>query len=741
MNQVKDVNVAPSPVSHVSAGKERLLKLYERPVVTWKACAVVAFLVILMTDSSVDASSQPDLADEREFFSQLNLELPALADVRKAVEAEDWAAAKVAWARHLSERTSPTWIWSRRDKDKIMAFLKTHGDGLERSVDRADRVLRREFRFQGIPRTLDKDIVWWSKDFEFQWINVLHRHGYWLDLGRAYWQTGDEKYAEDWVSMLLDWIEDNPVQFGKGPNPRDRKGQPWRKLETGGRTGVWIQAMEFFMDSPAFDAEAKYQFTRSLRDHALRLVETSQSFRPGNWHQVGVTGLFNLGVMFPEFKEAGAWREMGLKHLRMVMEKSVYPDGAQSELTPGYHYWMTLSFLNVQLLAQKNGLDLADFAERHEKMFEFLMQVTKPDHRYVALGDAGQRDVAGIMGIGALTYNRPDMRYLAADDFNPGWIWQFPPEKILNYPKLKSVEPALRSHMLPHARYGVMRTGWQTEDRFLLFDCAPRGGNHCHDDRLQVVLYSGRDLLIDRGAYSYDEPLHHQYFKKSQAHSVVLINEKDQPLGANPEVLSWNIGDNVEFASAIIRGKQGVAHQRSVMFVKPDYWVVVDHLTGKGEPTLTRLFQFPDVSVGHDRQAAYTKYPDGDNLWVGSADASRLEMRAGHLARGKNKTIPSPVAAFVSQGPLPASFGTVLVPFADQDDIPEVERLPSDNPDIVTLRVRFKDGRTDWIAIAPKVTEFKGPHTGRGIALCARTKAGRTTVNLIQPKPLPKQGQ
>lgn len=702
--------------------------------------------LLLLTVPMTQAETSP--SQEAVFFDALDLERPDLAAVREAVAREDWDAAKVAWATHLQQRTSPTWIWSHRDKDQIMAFLETHSDGLERYVDRADRVLRREFSFQGIPRTLDKDITWWDKDIEFQWINVLHRHGYWLDLGRAYWATGDQKYAEDWVLMLRDWIEDNPAQFGVGPNPRDRKGQPWRKLETGIRTKVWISAMEFFLDAPAFDAEAKYQFSRSLCDHAKRLTESSQNFRRGNWHQVGVTGLFNLGVMFPEFKDAAAWREMGLKHLRMAIEKSVHPDGAQSELTPGYHSWMAMSFLDVQLLAKKNGLDLNDFSDRHEEMFDFLMQVTKPDHRYVALGDAGQRDVADIMGIGALTYERPDFRYLASDKFNPGWIWKFPPEQILNYSKLEATQPSLGSHMLSHARYGVMRTGWQPEDRFLLFDCAPRGGNHCHDDRLQVVVYSGRDLLIDRGAYSYDEPLHHQYFVKSQAHSVVLVDEKDQPRGVNPELLSWNIGENIEFASAIVCGKQGVAHQRSIVFIKPDYWVVVDHLTGEGSPKLTRLFQFPEVAVGHDKHAAFTQYPDGDNIWVGSPGSpgspgsSKLEIREGHLAKSKKALATSPVAAFVSEGPLPASFGTVLVPFANKDEIPKVQQTQHADSQVVSLDLTWKDGREDRIVVAPSKRELTlGETQAKAVAIVQTKHDGKVTLDVIEDHDIAESAQ
>jgi hypothetical protein len=673
--------------------------------------------------------------DEASFFSSLDLNREDMASVRKAVAIKDWKVAKEAWAKHLETRKSPTWVWSRRDKKKIIDFLNEHGDGLEGSVKKADKVLRREFAFQGTPRTLEKDILWWSKDFEFQWINVLHRHGYWQDLGRAYWKTGDEKYAEDWVHMLKTWVRDNPVQINASPNPRDRKGQPWRKLETGIRMSSWIPAMNFFMDSPAFDAEAKYLFSRSILDHAKRLVASSKNFRKGNWHQVGVTGLFNIGVMFPEFKDSASWREMGRKHLLQVMEKGVHPDGAQSELTPGYHSWMTRSFLHVQLLAHKNGTDLDKLSDRHEKMFEFLMHVAKPNHKYVALGDAKSRSIANMMGIGALTYNRPDMRYLAIDKVDPSWIWMHPPEKLSNYTKLKSEEPTLRSHMLPNSQYGVMRTGWEKEDRFFLFDCAPRGGNHCHDDRLQVVLYSGRDLLIDPGSLNYDNPLHHSYFKKSAAHNVVLIDEGEQPRSNDTELLNWSIGDKYEFASGLVRGKKGINHQRSVLFLKPDYWVVFDCLTGKGEHTLTRQFHFPKVKVEQKGNAAITTFPDGDNLWIFCPGPSKLEMRTGHLYKNSQTTQPAPVAAFVTKQKLPGSFATVLKPFSKDEEIPECRRLENGDPEVIGIELVWKNGRRHQIAVAPSEREIiLGEHKGRGVAMIVDLKEGKTTVEMIKSK-------
>jgi hypothetical protein len=78
------------------------------------------------------------------------------------------------------------------------------------------------------------------------------------------------------------------------------------------------------------------------------------------------------------------------------------------------------------------------------------------------------------------------------------------------------------------------------------------------------------------------------------------------------------------------------------------------------------------------------------------------------------------------------------VPFGKQDEIPTLTRLTSDDPDVVKIKLMFKDGTTDLIAVASAVRELSiGTHKGTGVALCVRSKGGKTTVDLIQPTPLP----
>jgi hypothetical protein len=669
------------------------------------------------------------------FFESLDLTRPELSKVAHAVKIKDWKVAKDAWAEHLSDRTSPHWHWSHRNRKTIQNFLYESGDDLSSAVKRADKVLRREFSMQGKKRTLPKNIEWESDSYGYEWGNVLNRHHYWRYLGLSWWRTGDPKYAQDWVYMMSDWVKDNP--------PAHVKAGPWRSLEAGMRPGNWIDLMYMFMDAPAFDAEAKYLFTRAMRDHAMVLYNKNKTaFRNGNWGQTEASGLLNISIMFPEFKQAPIWRKRSFELITQHVKRSIFDDGAYSELTPNYHYWMTISFMKIQTLAKKNGMEIPGFSERHEKMFEFLMQVSTPDRRFIPVGDAGSgKDIGMIMGMGALLYNRPDMRYLAIDEIDPSWIWSFPPEQLAKYKTMEQQVPSLSSHMMPHAQFGVMRTGWNKEDRSLLFDCAQWGGPHSHEDRLQVTLYSGRDLLLDSGQSNYGNPLAFHYFRRSKAHNVLMIDGKAQP-DSNPKVLSWNVDERLEFASGIIKNQE-FSHQRSVLFVKPDYWVVVDHVTGNDaqdtKHSLSRLFHFPDVEVSKTDNSVQTRYEAGDNLWIGCADGATIDMQKGFLSKALSKKPKTPVAAFVNKQDLPATLCSVLVPFGEEKEIPKVERLPSDGSGNVAIRVSFADGREDWIAIASKDAALSaGSYSGNGIALCARVTQSGTTLNTLQERPLPK---
>jgi hypothetical protein len=690
-----------------------------------KPLVLLACVVALMSSGCVSSQrtgkkvvSPYAVASEAVFFNALDLTRPDLVSVRQAVEAQDWPRAKQAWAEHLAARSSPTWIWSRHARPEIVALYDRQFGGLASYTNAADQVLARDFDCLGVRKKLGHQVEWLQGPNE--WTHVLSRFGFWEDLGRAYWGTGNPVYAQDFVDLLEDWASENPVLV-KISNANGTDGSVWRTLEAGIRSQSWFDAMEFFMDAPEFDAEAKYCLTKSLLEHANYLAGWTKVYRRGNWQVCEAAGLATVGIMLPEFKAAADWRKRGLNFLVAHMQRDVTLDGFHGEFTPGYHTWVMNEFLHVARLCQVNHIETPGLLARHEKMYEVLEKISRPNQTFPPVGDAGTGadSVEDSLGVGALLYQRPDFRYYASVNCSPGWAWLFGSDVCERYAALKPQIPDYTSVLLPAAQYAVMRSGWSPQDKYLLFDCAPWGGAHSHQDQLQVTVFAGRDLIVDAGQCSYDLPVSHE-LRLSEPHSVVMIDGAEQGEG-NPKLLSWQTDVQADFASGILE-VGSLTHQRSVLFVKPGYWVVQDKILGIGKHEVTRRFHFPVVSVEQDGSAAQTTFPTGMNIRVQPVDPARLEMRTGLLATSVASVVQSPVAALVSRGILPLTLCTVLLPFGNTNELPHITALPLSQPGESRLRLNFPNGQQDEIVIgaAEQGTLTLEGHTVQARALFVR---------------------
>ena len=674
------------------------------------------------------------VADEAAFFGALDLDLSALAGVKAAVEAKDWTAAKSAWARHLETRTSPRWLWSRRDKERILKILNEKDNGLTRFIKPADETLARRFAPQGVLYQLEKNINWQFKLSEET--HVMSRMPYWRDLGYAYWATGDAKYAADFVYILNDWIDDNPA-----PTTLEVAGKHntrWRGLEAGIRADTWWDTMQLFMDAPEFDANAKYRMTKSLVEHARFLHLLQATFRGGNGQFNEASGLALTAIMLPEVKESGAWRERALDMIAQHMHKNVVADGAYTEFTPGYHSWIVSQFARVLQMCRLNGYEVPELLDRHEKMYEWQMRISKPDRNAPQIGDARSPRLASDLATGALLYNRSDMRYLGAQEGPPSWVWTFGADALEKYAKIPAKKPDFLSTMTEDSQYLVMRTGWAKDDKYLVFNNQPWGGTHSHNDRMGLVLHAGRELLVDPGVLNYNQPLSSTYFKKTQAHNVLWIDGEEQPK-FDPKVLAWKTTSQADFASSMIEG-DGIRQQRSVLFVKPGYWVVVDYVTGEGEHEVKRLFHLPIGKARFTANSVQTVFPTGMNLQVQSADDSKLEQGTGWIPVNSIKADEAPAAVFVSKGPLPMTLVTVLTPFSYTKMLPRVERIAGADPQIAHIKVSFSDGQSDEIAVGAEPRNLRiGAVRGQGRALVVRRGPQSNETIRIAPKS-PRKG-
>ncbi|MBM3497352.1 MAG: hypothetical protein FJX74_01655, partial [Armatimonadetes bacterium] len=413
------------------------------------------------------------------------------------------------------------------------------------------------------------------------------------------------------------------------------------------------------------------------------------------------------------------------------MQRDVFDDGAHYEVTPGYHAWVMNLFLRAALLAQRNGYEVPGLLEKHERMFEFLLHLSRPNRHAPSLGDAGGPagpSLRGSMGLGALLYDRPDMRYLGVDKPEESWLWLFGEEAVARYAAMERRPPAFTSSYLPNALYFALRTGWEPEDHYLLFDCAPWGGGHSHADRLSVSAYAlGQDLVIDPGMYSYDEPLSRTYLRFGPAHNVLLIDEADQP-NVDPVALARDFTEGFDFVCGRLTDeKRGLTQTRSVLFVRPAYWVIADHVQGEGPHRLQQLFHLPlGAAVGLSEARAEVTLKEGTSFVLQAAGPPGVtgKVLEGWVPTGGASAEKAPVVAFEWHADLPTACAALLYPLNDtRADEVRIETTPSAGQALTVAVTR--PAAADTLTFAAEPAPLPGADAPTRATCVSEREAGR----------------
>lgn len=615
---------------------------------------------------ALEVSAMTETEMDRAFLGRVDADYPGLEEFRAAMEADEPDAAKSALVEHFRTRTTPP-----------APPLATVASAA--TIERADEVLQHIFRSASCPPTKIEGPIKWNEDPHNydQWAIHLNRHSDWVTLGRAYAGTGDEKYAREFVALLNSWIDAMPVDIGPGyvQGPYFVPGRAPLTLDAGIRMAqTWWPAYYYFRESPEFDAQSQFRMLQSFVQHADYLMNDEYFHVDSNWGAMEANGLFHIAVMMPEMRESALWLDTARERLMAVLDTQVYPDGAQKELTPGYHRVTLGNILGSLELAQRAGIELPDeMTARLEAMFEYFVAIAMPDGRTPALNDAGWGSVARYMsGARELFPERADFEY----GMSQGRSGR-PPERI--------------SWHLPYAGWSIMRTGWTPDDRYLLFESGPFGRAHQHEDKLGIICHvAGHTVLTEGGTYSYDRSEWRQYVLSTRAHNTVMVDGLGQNRRALPETrvtdepveAHWFTDDDFDFAQGDYDHGYGpenavrVTHQRQVLFVRPDYWLVCDTLTpaDDAEHMYEALFHLDAEEADVDEETGAVTVAMGEAgfriLPVGSVPPE-VEIISGQtepavqgwLPTGRhNELRPIPTAVFRWRAAGPSTMAFLLLP-------------------------------------------------------------------------------
>lgn len=456
----------------------------------------------------------------------------------------------------------------------------------------------------------------------------LNRLGHLITLARAYSITADDRFTDAFLKQSQSWSEQNP--YGRGPN--------WTcAMEVALRAINLLAAHETFRRSPQFDWQKSAFVLLLLQQHG-KYIHRNLEFSyiaTSNHYLSDVAGLLWLGVMLPELRDAGSWRDFGLRELLREMDKQVLPDGADFESSTGYHRFVTELFLYSFLLCRLNEIEIPQTHwDKLHSMLLYIRGYLRPDGFAPLIGDTdgGQfllirkrraDDHAYLSAIGAVVFDDPRLK-IDAMELPEELPWFLGNDGVEAFAKLPAA--AVGSQAFPHAGTYIMRH----EDLYLCFNTSGAGingrGSHGHNDALSIEVAAGdRAFIVDPGTYIYTGDLQKRHeFRSTAYHSTVKIDgveqntiHRDTPFvigdEARPRVLEWDEGKIVAEHYGYQRLKHPLIHRRTVTFARAERsWLIDDEFLGDAVDHAFEIwFHFaPGLEVNTNKSNLEIRDPD-----------------------------------------------------------------------------------------------------------------------------------
>lgn len=616
-------------------------------------------------------------------------------------------------------------IWAVLDDRELLAYYRAPrsayfypvADVDETRPEKIEAIMRDRFEFNGETHQLPEPIQWLanpSRDVE--WHILLHKFYYAVGLGLAYEQSADASYAKRWMSLIDSWMLATPPDFIAAD-------------VTGRRVQNWIYSYYYFVAHSPHDSTKIISpaFHRRMLNSICQQVEyLCENLTPKRNHRtLELYAIFLAGVVFPEMRRAAYWRTFALEQTVINMSSDLLADGVHCEQSTDYHHLVLKNYLNFRRLAALNNIAVPQAMDQAlQRALEFSMHVHKPDGIVPSLSDGDARSFLDLLKHGADLFSRDDMLYVATG----GATGKPPAQRVAHFAS---------------GGYSVIRSDWGqdaadfADAQHLVFDCGPLGeGNHGHFDAMSFELAAfGKSLVVDPGRYTYSEAVDPRdgvnwrvHFRGTSAHNTVCIDGKQQTSylpklikelsrhtqgsvrhkisgpAAEAQLLERSHSAHLDLLHGGVRSHEYDAlHQRCIVFVNRDYWIVSDWLRAPCEHEYTLNFQLGAQAQDH------TELKRNEGLRVHSpglllAQTLRADVQHkladGWVSQRYGEKRPAPALRSTIKSSN-ANFDTLLLPWRDIEPTVHLEDVAVEArganitaPSALRINLQSSDKRT-----------------------------------------------
>ncbi len=525
------------------------------------------------------------------FFSLLDDRIEGLKPAIKAAKAGELKEATHLFADFV-RRELPT--------EKFFEMVEAKNEISDKKIKQAEMALRHELTSCGQTYKFEGAVDWFinpTSNKYGEWTWQLSRHWDISALAEAYRVTREDKYAEGAVELLMSWIR-------QATRPEDgaTRGETlcWRTIECGIRMlGCWPDIIHSLIHHPSFTDEVILDVFKSIYEHGHRLINC---LTHGNWLIMELSGVINISVLYPYFRECDEWREITVNRFLDEMLAQIQEDGFQYELTTNYHDVVLVNMKVVMRLTETYGYGVKKrLYDTMRKMLYVYVKLMQSGEQCPDINDGTRASAAG---------------------FIKKYVKFFPDDEVLRFvasSQEEGKEPDFTSSILKTSGFVSFRESWDKNATTAFFDAGKLGKAHSHEDKLNLLIYAnGERVITEAGNYAYDSSDMRKYCVSSYAHNVCLIDGYgqsrrssfvwDDAMLTEDEPVVFIPGERVDVAKATYdegwggEDKDGASHTRKVIFVRKPiegapYFIVIDDVTSKKPHKRTFLWHILSDSL------------------------------------------------------------------------------------------------------------------------------------------------
>lgn len=667
-------------------------------------------------DSSLKGQKFPaKLTGHTEILQTLNYALPDLQMIKLSIDSGQQDKAFEQFLHYMKTRPTPICNWGKRG-DILHALREYYPETVSTLLKSADSVLQHQFLLFSKHRIHAETPIAWCANYDqdsepdtrlwkaeksysrsrliaetkgdIQFVWNLNRHQHFLDLGKAYWYTGEHEFVQEFITEITTWIDQNPY----------RQGVNWVDIHEIALRGIfWMIGAMFFFSSEAVDEAFFCRFYQYLLLHGHMvydlLLSALKVLEP--LHIVSSAAfLYMLGTVFPEYGQSKTWSKFGWELLQWNTKSLVLDEILQESLAA---LVSTIELYCLTLIVRRNHRFLIPqkVIEGLTTMLNQLSLFMKPNGTLTRMGEH-----APVQLLRGMYTQRDDVRYLFAmaaallknesfkslgETFEESLLWFFGSDGWQDFENLSAPPREQHSYLAPNGSYAVMRSGWTPDSGYCIIanNTLKTKRRHLlpHSDLLSVEVYANQhEILIDAGPYALqEEDEWTQYFSSVAAHNGVTVDRVKHLNFADHHVRGefdqWISTVAFDFLSGYHTGfedlEQPVTHRRSIFYWKPSYWIICDVLTGQGQHFYDQYFHFAPLRLNVDfsNKGVNAKVDEQHCLAllpIGTEDMDVMIFTGGDtpdsgwISDGYKHRVEAPFIKYGKQTQTPATFSTLL---------------------------------------------------------------------------------